>query len=114
MQKMFAPIVNLNGTSRGELREQLLKASTALNMAISALEAAAPHGRDYQNHPAGEKAYWTARRNAASRIRALAQMREEIYDTYRAMEDGRAEFDRPALCPACGTSVPEPDCICDR
>jgi hypothetical protein len=41
--------VNLNGTSHAELQRQNFEARHALQNAIEALNAAAPHGRDYQN-----------------------------------------------------------------
>ena|ERR1035437_6338847 len=47
------PIINLNGTSAEELLEINSTAIDTLRVAMIAVAAAAPHGRDYQTlHPA--------------------------------------------------------------
>lgn len=45
---MQMPIVNMNGTSVGELKKQALEALHASQKADKALRAMAPNGRDYQ------------------------------------------------------------------
>lgn len=49
MEKFFleVPTVHLNGTSKGQLIEDLQEATFALDAAIQKLQACAPHGRDY-------------------------------------------------------------------
>jgi len=47
---IIPPVVNLNGTSREALTEQLLAASDAIRLAQNAFMAAMPNGRDYQTY----------------------------------------------------------------
>lgn len=53
MQDLIIPIVNLNGTSRQELMQQLLDVKRAGEVLLDALTLACPHGRDYQHLPTG-------------------------------------------------------------
>lgn len=50
-QEIIAPIVHLNGTSKGALVDQRCDAYAAIGEAIQALKKAAPNGRDYYFEP---------------------------------------------------------------
>ena len=75
MQPLLTPIVNHNGTSRGDLVQQRLAASVALDAAIDAMRGMAPHGRDY---PSGPDAFEHDRGIFRERIGALAALREAL------------------------------------
>lgn len=75
MTLLLTPIVNHNGTSRGDLVRQRIIASSALDGAIDALKGMAPHGRDY---PSGPDAFNTDRDIHWTRIGALAALREAL------------------------------------
>lgn len=47
MSTLTVPAVHLNGTSRDGLLEGYMEAIDALRLAMKALQAAAPHERDY-------------------------------------------------------------------
>ena len=68
-----APIVNLNGTSREELINQIQQANAAINNAIDALMDAMPHGRDYQLNKSGE--YEVARGAHLAKIEMLHEIK---------------------------------------
>ena len=53
---MIFPTVHLNGTSGADLLSQTTDAMLALSDAMLALQAAAPHGRDYYV----QQDYWNA------------------------------------------------------
>jgi len=75
MTLLLTPTVNHNGTSRGDLVQQRLVASVAIDAAIDALKGMTPHGRDYPNGAdalnADRDIHWT-------RIGALAALRDAI------------------------------------
>ncbi len=75
MTLLLTPIVNHNGTSRGDLVQQRLVASVAIDAAIDAMRGMAPHGRDY---PTGPDAFQTDRDIHWARIGALAALRDAI------------------------------------
>lgn len=75
---MLYPTVHTNGTSREELLQQALDASAALKMARAAMQAAAPHGRDY--YVQGMDAYADARKEHEARIQALDGLHSHYYD----------------------------------
>lgn len=57
---MIFPTIHLNGTSREALAAPLREAHEKLGEALAALEACAPHGRDY--YPQGPQALRAATR----------------------------------------------------
>ena len=71
MTPRLSPIVNHNGTSRGDLVRQRIIASSAIAGAIDALKSMTPHGRDYPNGP---DALNTDRDIHGARIGALAAL----------------------------------------
>ena len=75
MTPLLTPTVNHNGASRGDLVQQRLAASVALDGAIDALKGMTPHGRDY---PTGPDALNADRDIHWSRIGALAALRDAI------------------------------------
>ena len=75
MTPRLSPIVNHNGTSRGDLVQQRLAASVAIDAAIDAMRGMAPHGRDYPN---GADAFNADRDIHWARIGALAALRDAI------------------------------------
>ena len=68
------PLVNLNGTSREELQRLYHDAYAAIENAMSKVNAAAPHGRDYQTVPG---AYQVARAEHIARLNRLSDIRDE-------------------------------------
>lgn len=81
---MQFPQVNINGTSRGALIQQLTDAYSALTDAISALSAMSPHGRDYQTLPDGS--WLTARKEHDARIEAVVKVRDEIAAIFESID----------------------------
>lgn len=75
---MHLPQINLNGTARSDLLELYLDAKIALERAITALNAAAPHGRDYQTYPDHSTVVYAALREHADRILKVRQVLAEI------------------------------------
>jgi len=73
---MQLPQLNINGTDRDVLLDDYLRARKALNHAIEALCAAAPHGRDYQTLHAGSLSL--ALSEHADRMVALRKVLAEI------------------------------------
>lgn len=68
------PIVNLNGTSAGELIQQQIRIVEAGDQLLRALHDAMPNGRDYYMKPGPEN--WTelARREHSARIACVQQI----------------------------------------
>jgi len=73
---MIFPTIHLNGTSKGELLDQLCSASSAIADAIKALENAGPNGRDY--YPQGSYAMRDAQDQHARHVNALVLVKSEI------------------------------------
>lgn len=96
MDKPTAPTVHLGGTSGEELLENINKARTALALALDAIAATAPHGRDY---PATVKdaAYYLpgqatpgftqALLQHGARVDKLQQVHDELSVVGRAIAD---------------------------
>lgn len=84
MSAIALPTVHLNGTSKKELVEQLMTAHTALGEAYSALQAAAPNGRDY--YPQGPGAIQLALREHGERLQALQKIRDELVVIFEHVE----------------------------
>ena len=78
------PTVHLNGTSREELMEQLLNAVEALRVAIDAVSAACPNGRDY--YVQGPDATQEALRQHANRLHNLTAVRVELNEIAEAID----------------------------
>jgi hypothetical protein len=79
------PTVHLNGTSKDELLDQIVKAAHAIREAQRWLGAAGPNGRDYYVQGEGAHAAACAERNAWQ-----ADLRR-IYDGLLAVHDGIEE-----------------------
>lgn len=75
---MQLPQININGTQRSDLLELYFDAKRALTHAIDALNAAAPHGRDYQTYPAGDQIFYAAQREHTERVLKVRQVLAEI------------------------------------
>ena len=73
---MTHPTVHLNGTSRKELLEGYICAMDALDLAISALRACSPNGRDYYSQ--GPDAISEAVKEHVRRLEAVKQVHDEI------------------------------------
>ena len=73
---MIYPTIHLNGTSKGELLDQLCTAGSAVGDAIRALHDAAPNARDY--YPQGPSAIGMAINEHSGRIAALVRVSEEL------------------------------------
>jgi hypothetical protein len=84
MTTQIFPIINLNGTNGAELSEQCKNAWIAVQNAIQALHAMAPHGRDYQCSPAGS--YEVARIQYNARMSMLDTVKGEILEVYEEIE----------------------------
>ena len=70
------PTVHLNGTSRAALLHGYTEAIAKIDEAVTAVRAAAPHGRDY--YPQGEDAGITAMREHTARVRKLLDVSAEL------------------------------------
>jgi len=84
MPGIMHPTVNLNGTSKDELRAQASAAVTAVRNAIEALQAAGPNGRDYQLGPG---TYAIARDQHAARWNALNNVLSELSEIEEKLWD---------------------------
>lgn len=75
-KKVIVPVVHLNGTSRDALVSQANAAVMALDIALGALQLAAPHARDY--YPLGNGAYTRAEAEHRSRYERVSSARDEL------------------------------------
>ena len=75
-EKPQAPVVNLNGTSKDALIEQVCDVRSAIDNALKALALATPHGRDYQT--AREGAYALAAAQHRDRVAALTVVSDDL------------------------------------
>lgn len=80
---IVVPTVNLNGTSRQELVKQQLDAWHALEAAMTAMKAAAPHGRDYQTDDA--VTFRVARFEHGRRLQAIVTLMSEYQQMAEAI-----------------------------
>ncbi len=71
------PCIHLNGTSRQSLFDQYDTAWNAVDKALDALGAIEVHDRDY--YPLGSEAISTAHKEHRARIKALATVKEELF-----------------------------------
>lgn len=74
---IILPTINLNGTSARELLQLQINACNAISQAIEALQAAAPHGRDYQSSP-NPYAFSRAQEEHRNRLTKLEQVQREL------------------------------------
>jgi len=73
---IMAPRVHLNGTGREVLLEDYLDAKEAVRLAIGALKACAPNGRDY--YVIGPEAIEVAQKQHADRVHRLVLVFQEL------------------------------------
>ncbi len=79
------PTVHLNGTGRAQLLCQNKDALIAVRKAITAVQAAAPHGRDYYTQDP-VTSYTKAREEHAVRLRALEKIESELIEIYYSVK----------------------------
>ncbi len=84
--KIALPTIHLNGTSKAELVKQVETAYVALNEAVEALRAMAPHGRDYYVQP-DSFAFINASHQARNREIALLAVLSDLHKIYEGIED---------------------------
>jgi hypothetical protein len=82
---LAVPSIHLNGTGRQELFRGYYNAVTALHAAVEAVQATAPHARDY--YVQGSDAYTVANRQHLDRLRRIEAIRTEIQDIALAVMD---------------------------
>lgn len=88
---MRIPTVHLNGTGKEELAEQVLHAGSMLRLAITAMESAAPNGRDY--YPQGPDAIREAQEEHRDRVRRVQAVRDELCAMWEGItsQEGRPQ-----------------------
>jgi hypothetical protein len=78
---MQLPQININGTQASDLLELYVEAKRALGYAVTALNAAAPHGRDYVHgatYQESTRIFYEAQREHTARILKVRQVLAEI------------------------------------
>lgn len=79
MKSLVQPIVNLNGTTKENLVNQLRHVLDALRQVESAMAEANPHGRDYQNSRIdGQNLVYAAADAWHERRAVIAKLKQEI------------------------------------
>lgn len=81
-----APIVHLNGTSKGDLTEQLREVADALKVATFMVRRAWPNGRDYYVHE-DPNALTRATEQWEERLNTLKRIRDEVMAVYLKMTE---------------------------
>ena len=87
---LMVPTIHMNGTSKKALAEQNERARNALRLAIEALAAADPNGRDYD--PQGPGAIAIAIGQHGDRLQGLTDVLKELHEIAEAIDaqpDGR-------------------------
>lgn len=74
------PIVNMNGSTKQELMEQVWAQYIAVRAAYEAVCQSPPHGRDYQISPIGD--YEKARAEYQERALAILKISQELEALY--------------------------------
>lgn len=83
-EELSMPVVNLNGTSREELKQQCYDAVNALTIVGQQLNLMTPHGRDYQT--IGFERYELARSQHLDRVRSIEAIKDEILAIYASLQ----------------------------
>ena len=81
--RLIVPTVNINGTHADNLVEALTDVAHVLLQAIEKMQAAMPHGRDYQVHGNGPQ----ARKQWSNRISHVRNLRNEVIDLALSIQD---------------------------
>lgn len=87
---LICPTVHLNGTSRKELQANYRTAYEALERALDAMKAIAPHGRDYypqDSKPVHGPVYLAARDQHDARVAAVAQVQRDILALHKSTRE---------------------------
>jgi hypothetical protein len=82
---IISPIVHLNGTSGGVLESSVTAAVNAVAHAMNKVMECNPHGRDY--YVQAEGAYHMADAQHRSRLRRLADIRDELMSIMQNVRD---------------------------
>lgn len=83
--EVIAPVLNLNGASGDQLLEAHQTALTALTAALDAINATAPHGRDFQTEDVS--VYREASEQHRRRVKAIAEVYRDIEAIACAVHD---------------------------
>ncbi len=86
MSEVVAPFVNLNGTSKDDLIEQLTEVYSKLNDVYEAMRQATPNGRDYYM---GEVPYEEARLQHMRRMKTVQDLQQELETQIGMIEERR-------------------------
>jgi len=82
----MAPTLHLNGTGRADLLNQQRNAMQALRLALTAMQNAAPHGRDY--YPQGPDALAKAQAEHAMRLALVEKVLGDLEILAASIHDG--------------------------
>ena len=88
---MIHPTIHLNGTHRIDLIDNWNDAYNALATAIRALQACAPHARDYAGFHVGPDAFQTAVREHRIRIEKLERVMLDLDELRERACDAQAQ-----------------------
>ena len=80
MSTKHRPLIHLNGTSAESLARDLEAAGLALRIALDALQACSPNGRDYYCSP--DSTIGGAQDEHAARVEALAAVLSDLQDLH--------------------------------
>lgn len=78
------PTIHLNGTSRGELQDQIREAYAGVSNAIEKLQGAYPNARDY--YVQGPDAFTKARAEHEARMHKLSDVAHELLAIFDAID----------------------------
>ncbi|MEO8035468.1 MAG: hypothetical protein ABI837_13615 [Acidobacteriota bacterium] len=100
---MIAPRIHLNGTPGATLIEQNRAAQLAIRTAISVLQEARPHGRDYYvQHPGVMEIAQREHRYRVERLRGVLAELETLGHDLRAQSKRESSTNsEPEPCPDC-------------
>lgn len=84
---MVAPIVNLNGTDKETLLDQLRDAAFAVWMALGKLTEAEPHARDYVQTRLGADGFKQAQKEHMLRLTRLKAVHGELLEIFQAVDN---------------------------
>ncbi len=83
---MTKPTIHSNGSSAADLFEGFAEVTGAIRRALSKMQNAAPHGRDY--YPQGDRAIFEATREHEARLDKLTSVLRE----YEALAESVSEY----------------------